>query len=142
MTGSGAQEEVGRDIARLFEFDRQGCLELWSATFEARAPKHISLLLLQKMLAYEVQAKALGGLPAKARRALEAIAAGRAYSRPDSRIRAGTRLVREWNGRTHEVEVLTDGFAWKGRRFRSLSAVAREITGARWSGPRFFGTRA
>jgi hypothetical protein len=52
---------------------------------------------------------------------------------------APKRLIREWNGRTHEVEVLPDGYLWKGRRFRSLSAVAREITGARWSGPRFFG---
>ena len=56
-----------------------------------------------------------------------------------SRPTAGARLVREWNGRTHEVEVLADGFLLRGQRFRSLSAIAREITGARWSGPRFFG---
>jgi hypothetical protein len=93
---------------------------------------------MRKALAYEIQAKAFGGLPNRVRRQLQAIAAGRNTSRPSGQMHPGARLIREWNGRTHEVEVLTDGFLWKGRRFRSLSAVAREITGARWSGPRFF----
>ena len=56
-----------------------------------------------------------------------------------SEIRAGARLIREWNGRTHTVTVEEDGFTYAGQSYRSLSAVAREITGARWSGPRFFG---
>jgi hypothetical protein len=55
------------------------------------------------------------------------------------RIRAGARLVREWNGRTHTVTVEEEGFTYAGRNYRSLTAIAREITGARWSGPRFFG---
>ena len=55
------------------------------------------------------------------------------------RIRAGTRVVREWNGRTHSVTVEEEGFTYAGRSYRSLSAIARQITGARWSGPRFFG---
>ena len=54
-------------------------------------------------------------------------------------IRAGARLIREWNGRTHTVMVEEDGFSYAGQNYRSLSAVARDITGARWSGPRFFG---
>ena len=54
-------------------------------------------------------------------------------------IRAGARLVREWNGRTHTVTVEEEGFSYAGRNYCSLSAIAREITGARWSGPRFFG---
>ena len=57
-----------------------------------------------------------------------------------SSLRPGSRLVREWNGRSHHVHVLDNGFAFKGRVYRSLSAIAREITGAHWSGPRFFGT--
>ncbi len=52
---------------------------------------------------------------------------------------AGTRLVREWNGRMHVVEVTENGFVWDGKSYRSLSAIARRITGAHWSGPRFFG---
>jgi hypothetical protein len=54
-------------------------------------------------------------------------------------LKAGTRLVREWQGRTHTVDVTPSGYAWKGELYRSLSAVARKITGAQWSGPRFFG---
>ena len=55
------------------------------------------------------------------------------------KIRSGARLVREWNGRTHTVTVEEEGFTYAGRNYRSLTAIAREITGARWSGPRFFG---
>jgi hypothetical protein len=55
------------------------------------------------------------------------------------RIRAGARLLREWNGRTHIVTVEVHGFSYAGRSYQSLSAIARDITGARWSGPRFFG---
>ena len=55
-------------------------------------------------------------------------------------IKAGTKLIREWKGKTHEVEILKDGFTWAGKRYRSLSEIARAITGTRWSGPRFFGT--
>jgi hypothetical protein len=54
-------------------------------------------------------------------------------------MKPGTRLVREWNGRIHHVEVVSDGFVWNGKTHRSLSVIAREITGVQWSGPRFFG---
>ncbi len=137
----GREEEVAREVARLFQLDRRACLDRWRATVGLPAPKHISLLLMQRMLAYDIQERAFGGLPPATRRRLDAVAAGGPASRAEGRIRPGTRLVREWNGRTHEVEVLEDAFAWKGRRFRSLSAVACEITGARWSGPRFFGLK-
>ena len=60
-------------------------------------------------------------------------------SKKMSRLAPGTRLVREWNGKTHHVDVVDSGFVWNGASHRSLSAIAREITGARWSGPRFFG---
>ena len=54
-------------------------------------------------------------------------------------LKPGSKLVREWRGRTHKVIVLEDGFEWKGTRWRSLSVIARKITGVHWSGPRFFG---
>ncbi len=60
-------------------------------------------------------------------------------ARPDATLKPGGRLLREWNGVTHTVEVTDEGFRWNGQTYRSLSAVARAITGARWSGPRFFG---
>ncbi|HTN64098.1 MAG TPA: DUF2924 domain-containing protein, partial [Devosia sp.] len=58
------------------------------------------------------------------------------------KMRPGARLLREWGGRAHEVLVLTDGFEWQGRKWRSLSVIARKITGTQWSGPRFFGLQA
>ena len=79
-------------------------------------------------------------LPPALARTLARIAGGKDRTgRP--KLRPGGRLVREWNGVTHVVDVVADGYLWRGTRYRSLSAVAREITGAHWSGPRFFGLR-
>jgi hypothetical protein len=94
---------------------------------------------MQKAIAYEVQAKVFGGLPARTRRALRDAAKAHGRSGVSKLPSRGTRLVREWNGALHEVEVLEDGYLWRGARHRSLSAIARAITGTRWSGPRFFG---
>src|ERR1700688_2152848 len=87
-----------------------------------------------------------GGLSTATARKLEQAAAdppGRGATKPASPIslRLGTRLVREWRGVTHMVLIHADGIEWRGQRYRSLSLVARKITGARWSGPRFFGLR-
>ena len=109
-------------------------------------PKGISRRLLERAAAYHLQVAALGGLrPAISRRLSRSV--GGARSSPDAaerrrgvvRLSPGTRLVREWNGRTYTVEVTDDGFQWNGRTWRSLSAVAAAISGTRWSGPRFFG---
>jgi hypothetical protein len=131
------QEEVSREIATLLALDRAGCLNRWQTTFDRPPPKHLSLAFMRQMLAHQVQVTAFGGLSAKTRRALASALKEPVATRP--RVATGARLVREWNGRTHEVEILAEGFLFGGRRFRSLSAIAREITGARWSGPRFFG---
>jgi hypothetical protein len=131
------QEEVSREIATLLALDRAACLQRWEAAFCRPAPKHLSLAFMRLVLAHQLQVEAFGGLSAKTRRALASALKEPSASR--SRVAAGARLVREWNGRTHEVEVLAEGYLFRGRRFRSLSAIAREITGARWSGPRFFG---
>ncbi|MGH9806385.1 MAG: DUF2924 domain-containing protein, partial [Terriglobia bacterium] len=95
-------------------------------------------------IAYRIQELRYGGLSKATRRKLaalvEARGSGAELALEDAqRIRAGARLVREWNGRTHTVTAEEGGFTYAGRTYRSLSAVAREITGARWSGPRFFG---
>ena len=124
-------------------------------------PPRLPLNLLQRLLAQLLQEQALGGLPAKAMRQLEEAASTAATaaakgvlagsstasqqlwrSPSPSRqvtLRAGTRLVREWNGRTISVEVVGDGFVWNDAPYRSLSEIARAVTGTRWSGPRFFG---
>ena len=98
--------------------------------------------LLRRILAWELQAKAKGGLPAAVRGKLESLRAAQAKGTtrsPTPKLKAGGRLLREWNGVTHVVDVIEGGFLWHGERHRSLSAIARAITGAHWSGPRFFG---
>jgi hypothetical protein len=106
-------------------------------------PRH----LLFKVLAYQRQAEIFGDLDKETKKLLERIANGENSDNAKSimlrrrRLRPGTILVREWNGTTQRVAVLEDGFSWSGKTFRSLSEVARAITGTRWSGPRFFGVR-
>ena len=117
----------------------------WTGLFARPPPKGMSRRLLELAAAYEAQARIHGGLkPAVRRRLLQtAQHAGLPDARP-RRLAAGTlplgsRLVREWHGRSYTVEVSEDGFLYEGHRYRSLSSIARKITGARWSGRRFFG---
>ena len=93
-----------------------------------------------KALAYHMQCKFSGGLPASTRRALMQIAAGKSVNAVNfGGISPGAHLVREWNGRTYQVEVVDGGYRMDGKIWPSLSAIARHITGTTWSGPRFFG---
>jgi hypothetical protein len=126
-------------ISDLETMDRAALLAAWSTVFGAPAPKSISRPFLRRFLAFELQARRTGGLP-------KAVAA--ALTRSDGKapakaacpaLRPGGRLIREWNGVTHIVDVTETGFVWRGETWRSLSSIAREITGAHWSGPRFFG---
>ncbi len=97
-----------------------------------------------RAVAYKMQEKVLGGLKPQTRRVLarltEDASAGRPFTNSAApKLSPGTRLVREWQGVTHQVLVLEDGVLFRRQHFRSLSEVARLITGSRWSGPRFFG---
>ena len=134
---------VSRAIAELERLDLPGLKTRWGEAFGRAPPRHIRRGLLVRGLAYCIQEKAQGGLkPAVRRRLAKAAAelsAGRAPPAPSPTIKPGTRLLREWQGVVHEVIVLKDGVDYRGKSWRSLSAVAREITGTRWSGPRFFG---
>jgi len=118
----------------------------WTSLFGRPPPKGMSRRLLELAAAYEAQARIHGGLkPAVRRKLLQAAqpAVGSSIEksrRPAPRpLSPGSRLVREWHGRSHTVEVTEDGFLYEGHWYRSLSSVARRITGARWSGRRFFG---
>ena len=98
-------------------------------------------------LAYRLQEQALGGLKPATRRLLRSIAGDVETRRPfathaERRIEAGAVLIREWHGTKHQVTVLKDGFMFRGKRFQSLSKIAGEITGTRWSGPLFFGLKS
>ena len=119
-------------------------VEAWAALFGRPPPRGLSRRLLELAAAYQAQANVYGGLRQSTRRKLIDWAGRRttATEKPKRKrvtLSPGTRLVREWNGRTCTVEATEHGFLYAGQRYRSLSAVARTITGARWSGRRFFG---
>jgi len=113
-------------------------IEQWRRLYGCSPPKYLSLRLIHAILAWDVQADAAGGIPAKTLRALKS--ASRAQnSISTTSLKAGVTLVREWNGRTYQVNVLEQGFQMDGKDYTSLTAIAKKITGAKWSGPRFFG---
>ena len=118
-------------------WDRSRCQDAWSAMAGAASGSRLSLRFLRKALAFELQCKELGGHSASIRRKLR-VGAG-ATAAPIQTLTPGTQLVREWNGRVYRVEVTADGFNMDSQSYSSLSAVAKRITGAEWSGPRFFG---
>jgi hypothetical protein len=111
---------------------------IWTELMGTTPPKRLSGPLMARILAYTVQSRARRSLPVRTRNKLLTLA--KDDTRPAAPgLQPGGRLVRTWNGETHEVEVLEKGFAWRGHTYRSLSAIAEAITGTRWSGPRFFG---
>ena len=136
---------------------REECIDRWTRLHGKRPPKYTSMHFMKQALAYEAQVKKFGGHSRAVKRVLKLVVAPVAESvltndaakadRTNSAalgtsalsLRAGMHLVREWNGRTYQVEVLEKGFLLDGKTYRSLSAIARKITGAHWSGPRFFG---
>lgn len=120
----------------------------WRLVTGRRGPLHLGKPLLFRMLAYRVQAQALGDVDAGTIRFLERVLDDQKRRQSDSlplpdaeRIKPGSVLIREWSGTSHHVMVTPDGFAWNGQTHLSLSAVARAITGTSWNGPRFFGLR-
>jgi hypothetical protein len=129
---------VDDEVRALEVLDLEGVRAAWRARHGA-PPKLRSVDMLRRLLGWRMQADAYGDLDADLRRRLRSTSAPRAV---DQRIRPGARLAREWRGRRHDVEAIEGGFLYAGARYRSLSEVARAITGVRWNGPRFFGLRA
>ncbi|MEX2616006.1 MAG: DUF2924 domain-containing protein [Alphaproteobacteria bacterium] len=140
-----ARQDPEQAVARLSDLPHPELAARWRALSGAAPPKGLSRRLLLLALAYRVQADVLGDLDPATDRRLRRIAAGVPNSgpapNPGVALKPGMRLMREWNGRTHIVDVTADGLLWNGTPCSSLSAIARAITGARWSGPRFFGLR-
>lgn len=129
---------VEEEVAALATMSPAQVRERWKQVTGAVVPK-ISPSLLRLALAYELQAKAFGGLSRKTQQRLAQIAAAKTRTRD---VKPGMRLVREWNGAVHVVEVdESNTIHWNGRAWGSLSEVARAITGTRWSGPAFFGLK-
>lgn len=132
---------IDNKVAALATMSLSDLRDEWERLCGASAPT-LAESLLRMTIAYRFQEKAHGGLPAMLARELVRLAEGgsKAVPRaPVAPIRPGTRLVRNWNGRTIDVLAVEDGFLFEGKRYGSLTSIAREVTGARWSGPRFFG---
>jgi hypothetical protein len=134
-------------IAKLWALSRFELLDLWRELYSKTAPAGIRREILIPFLAYRIQEKTYGGLKPSALAELRRIAKALERSRAPtdalvrSRIKAGTRVFRQWRGQTHEVFVTDRGYEYRGSSYRSLSEIARKITGTRWSGPAFFGLK-
>ena len=138
--------DIAKALVRLSELTIFELRGEWRRLHRTPPPMRLSRDLLTRGITYKLQERAYGGLSLATARKLE-----HANADPQSRgaakpvqpisLRPGTRLVREWRGVTHMVLIHADGVEWRGQRYRSLTIVARKITGARWSGPRFFGLR-
>src|SRR5690242_5146488 len=133
-------------LPRLPELALSELRQQWRTLYKSDASLHFSRELLLRAVAYRLQEIAFGGLRPEHQSQLRQFAqqfkeTGEIRRRASLELKAGTRLVREWQGRTYEVLVLNAGFSWQGTHYRSLSAVARKITGTPWSGPLFFGLK-
>lgn len=151
---SKRRRTLAGELENLPSLPRADLVSRWEAIYGSPPPHTIKRPLLERAIAWHLQAKQHGGLSPKVKRILAAIAKPQELCNSDSgrgptperqkgavpsRLMPGSRLMREWAGRTYVVDVTADGFRWNGEEHRSLSAIARKITGARWSGPRFFG---
>lgn len=129
--------KIPPSVADIEAMDRAMLSHWWGELLPGKPPHRASAAIMQRVLAFEVQARRYGGLSKSTLRQLNACA--KPFRGQSRSLQSGGRLIREWNGVEHVVEVLERGFRWRGENYRSLSAVAKAITGAHWSGPRFFG---
>ena len=126
----------------LEELDRKALATVWQSAFGQPLPPKLYRAMVLLLLSYRLQELKFGGLSPAAERYLASL-----LPRPDGkprrptprRMRTGARLLRTWQGQTYMVTVLDGGFSWDGQTYRSLSHIARKITGTPWSGPAFFG---
>lgn len=133
-------------VAELQDMTQEELKQKWQALYDNSPPATLSRQQLIGRLAYRLQELVFGGLPDDLRQKLEALGASptaqvKAGARAPGKLIPGTRLVREWQGVNQEVTVLESGFAYGGKTYTSLSAIATEITGTKWNGPEFFGLR-
>ncbi len=140
-------DSVEKQVETLPNLPRGDLAKLWQKLFNSVADPKIRRPAMIRFLAYRIQEQAYGSLSATSERQLrqlEAAVAGNLNLKTSSapKIQPGTRLVREWQNQVHLVNVETNGYEYRGTRYRSLSQIARQITGTRWSGPLFFGIKS
>jgi len=137
-------KDITSQLESLRLLNKSEFLALWLQAFGKPLQIPARRELLERCVAYRIQDRDQGGLSAATRKRLRRLTDEIAAD-PDTALRdipcikPGTRLIREWQGKTHKVTVTAEGFAYGGKRYKSLSKIARLITGTRWSGPRFFG---
>jgi hypothetical protein len=146
MSAIGDTSAIGAEIDRIQSLGPEELRQEWRRLYGDAAPR-ISRDLLVLAIGYRVQEIEQGGLGKATRRKLQTIAktlrtTGRVGAAPSLSLKPGARLIREWGGRTHTVTVTEDGFEYAGASYPSLTTIAQTITGAHWSGPRFFGLKA
>lgn len=139
-------ETLEAEIARLPDLGLDELRRRWHGLYRQPAPKFFRRNLLVRGIAYQMQVEVYGGLSPAAKRRLREIVEAVRNGNEDTlllrpRIRPGTRLIRVWQDETHTVTVLDDGFEWNGLRYKSLSAIAKAITGTNWNGFMFFGVK-
>ena len=132
--------EIAKQIIALKSKDIKELRAMHKSLFGESPPKHHTRHTLYPKLAYRIQELALGGLDDTTKQKLEKISKGVNIPK-DSQLLPGVKLQREYDSIIHEVEVKKDGYEYKGQSFKSLSAIARKITGTRWNGPKFFKVR-
>ena len=147
MSGqSSRKKEFEAEIRRLPDLSLEDLRARWKALFGNPAPLSLRRRFLARAVAYKMQVEAYGGLSASTEKRLQAIAVGVRQGSLDvagvaKTIRPGTQMLRQWKDQTHTVTALSDGFEWNGKTYKSLSAVAKEMTGTNWNGYVFFGIK-
>jgi len=145
------ETSIEDEIVHLRGLDLKGLRARWQSVLQRPPPDYLPRHLLFAIIAYRIQADRFGDLDHETRQLLDRTGgkeSGTAMSarlvtfdQKRTQLTPGTVLVREWDRRSQRVMVMSDGFAWNGQTYDSLSKVAFAITGTRWNGPRFFGLR-
>jgi hypothetical protein len=148
---STTEQSIEDEIAHLRGLDLKGLHARWQSVLQRPAPDHLSRHLLFAIIAYRIQADRFGDLDHETSQLLDRAGAKESgaamsarlvnFDQKRTELKPGTVLVREWDRRSQRVMVMSDGFAWNGQTYDSLSKVAFAITGTKWNGPRFFGLR-
>jgi len=143
-TNKSKEQKLASDLTALDEMSIGDLRIAWRRLYRSEAPPRLSRDLMVRAVAFKIQERAYGGLKGPVKRKLKAVM--EAYAKGEAKIpsrsqklQPGMRLLREWHGRRYDVQVLDNGFEFDGRSYASLTAIAQEITGVHWSGPRFFG---
>jgi hypothetical protein len=141
----GASVDLMREIERIQSLDVSAIRERWKELFGSAPSPLLGAVFMTRAIAYRIQERVLGGLKPSTQRILDRLEGDGATNPnkfvPRRRTSAGTVLIREWRGVRHRVTVLDNDVVYRGRRYKSLSEVARAITGTHWSGPLFFGLK-